>query len=188
VLFEVRQTESGPRVYWSTLDLIRGHRSGIASVLELDVRNANYIQTHGLKEGENTLDFQIEIPDGVRVRSLEVMPDSGLEWSPVGPGRLALTVTPAKLVARVGDVRRVLFDAKLVSGRPLEYVMVTSGAAHGLATPIGSVSRQAPVVRKRFRGRFAFRMLKVGREEVRLKLVSGTTRRTVVVPVRIRRR
>ena len=68
VVFAVHR-DDGFSVEWSTLDLIRGYDPRVTGNPEIEVDNVNYLQTLGLRAGDNTLDFQLEVPGAGYVES-----------------------------------------------------------------------------------------------------------------------
>jgi hypothetical protein len=188
VPFKATTPEGKLTIEWSTLDLIRGYDAHTSYTPEIEVQNVNYLQTRGLRDGENTLDLQLEIPGPAVVSSLEVLPDTGLEWNHEPPGRLALSLKPRALKARVGKIIHVIYSVKRVGGRAPENVKVEAVGDPRRLKPVGAVLRRLPVVRGIVRGRFAFRVRRPGRTRVGVHVASGTTNNTVFVRLRATRK
>jgi hypothetical protein len=183
VLFDVRRPADRLQIDWSTLDLIRGHDPHTTTEPEIEVRNINYLQTRGLRDGLNTIDFQLQMSEGVRVLGVDVFADSGLEWSRVPPGRLRLTVQPRKALVGMGGRIRLSYAVTRLGGRAPENVLVEAAGRVDSLEVVGRASRRIPVVRDTVRGTFVLRALRRGRTSVAVRMSSGTDRPTLVVPV-----
>ena len=186
VPFEVTRSQDQLAINWSTLGLIRGYDPHVSTSPDIEVRDVNYLQIRGLKDGENTLDYVLEIPGSVGVKSLEVLPDSGLEWSHVPPGKLVLNTKHKRRTTR-GSIIRVAATVRRVAGRPPENVKLETRFNNAFLRPLGPTTIRIPSVRTAVRHKFAFRVRKAGRMRVALHLASGTTNADVNVVLNSRR-
>ena len=168
------------------LNLVRGSEVHHTTATTINARDINFIQTLGLRAGDNTIDFALERPDAVEVSSLRVYRDSGLEWSALPPGKLALhTSAPAQV--RPGDSFLVRYRVVRKRGRPLENVLVKAYALNRIAAALRPTTRRIGVLRNTGRGSFRFRARGRGSARVAIHVSTGTDRPTHLIRVPVRR-
>ena len=194
VVFEVKRSESGMTIPWSTLDLVKGYQPHVSTSTEIEVRNVNFLQTEGLRPGENTIGFRVERfrashdPAGLRqptLESFEVLEDSGLEWSHRPPGRVGLVVNRSRRRTSRGRTLFVPYRIPLLFGRPLEDVLVrarVSGESIRLKSPS---ERIIPIVRNVVKGRVAVQATSLGRSRLIISAHSARHRSVATVPVEV---
>jgi hypothetical protein len=183
VIFALKRPADRLTIDWSTLDLIRGYEPHTTTETSLEVNDTNYLQTQGLRAGDNTLDFQLDTP-AAAVESLDILPDSGLEWIAQPPGRLTLLV-PDTQKAVVGRVFRVKYVVRLLFGRPLENVSVVARAGSTGVETVGTSRRRIATLTGAVAGSFAFRPTSPGRASVAIHVSSGTSSPTKIVHVAV---
>jgi hypothetical protein len=184
VLFTLRRSGDRLAVDWSTLNLIRGYEPRSTSESLIEVEDTNYLQTQGLQAGANTLDFQLDAPDGTIVQQLDVLADSGLEWTSEPPGRLALSLLPVQ-PTRVGHTFKVRYRVRLVSGHDLENVTVLGRSLSPSIRTAGASSREIGRLSATLAGSFAFRAKRAGTFKLQFHVKSGTTLPTKTIRVRV---
>ncbi|MFN2469760.1 MAG: hypothetical protein ABR583_02005 [Gaiellaceae bacterium] len=123
-IFKVGRDAEGLSVRTSTLDLIEGRLVRTTRGREVEVRHANYMQDRGVSAGEASFTVQVRTFYGARVESLRIFSDSGLELTPLGPGRMMLDVHAPRGVRR-GTTFAIRFLLRRVGGRSLRQVTLT---------------------------------------------------------------
>jgi hypothetical protein len=110
---------------WNTVGIIHGYRKYVATGPSIEVRDDNYASYRGVRGGEGTLTFKVEQYDGASVESVTVLDDSGVEYTPVGPGRLDARLTPPRRRQHEGKPFAVGYHVWRIDGRPPEQTRVT---------------------------------------------------------------
>jgi hypothetical protein len=174
-------------VGWSTVGWVDGSQSGRTTGRELELRFANYLRTAGVRGGVNALVFQVEgYPDrdvpgsSVGVESLRIYADSGIDFTPDDPAKLALSVGLPRGGARLGEPFEVPFAVENVGYPPARGV----GAAAETTAPAvveglgeNRYTRDQLKRRASLRGRFRFRPLQPGRARLFVTAGSSTSNR-----------
>jgi hypothetical protein len=91
--FTLERSDSGLSVVRDDLGLVRGHEVREGRALVQTVRFENYIPYRGIRPRANTLRFGLSRYEGALVRRLEVLPDSALVLTRVGPPRLRISLS-----------------------------------------------------------------------------------------------
>ncbi len=81
-----------PILRWTSLQLIDGGVEGYTTSGVVEMRFLNYLNVQGVAPGRNRLTFWLEPLDGMRVRSFEIMRDSGILATQSGPPKLSLAL------------------------------------------------------------------------------------------------
>jgi hypothetical protein len=138
----------------NTLDLIHGLRKQVTTESSSDVRDENYAQVSGIRGGENRLTFQLEQYDGATVSSVTVLDDSGIEYTPIGPGRLAARIIPPSRDPVVGKPFAVGYRIFRIGGRPPEATQTTLTTDDGNVRVLPPATKILGTIRSGVRGRF----------------------------------
>jgi hypothetical protein len=156
---------------WTQVGLVNGRRLGKTSGRRLELVDENVMVDAGVRPGSNWLQFQLEQYGRVRVERLVILPDSGIEASPLGPGTVQLRVSgkPGPSL-RVGDTLTVTAQLRNPHPRPVRRVTLSVGfdsAAFRLldGRPVQRIAAvtQRPIVRS-----FRFRALHPGTARIDL--------------------
>lgn len=115
----------GAGMTWSTFSLIDGAVRGVTRSREVELRYMNYMTVHGGTPGRHRLVFWERHSDGMRVESVQIYPDSGIEYSPLGPARLVVSAHGPGRRVQVGETFDLRVRLKNVGERSAKYATIS---------------------------------------------------------------
>lgn len=185
VKFAATQREGALVVNWSTVDLLDGRQERETTDRRIEVANANYLQTAGVQAGVNTLTLRVEQHQGLKIDRLEVFDDSGIEYTPVGPAKLKLTVLLEEQRVRVGETFSIGYALHNEGDRLVEGVVEAVHSQQALATSDDAPQQVTVDAGSTQTGELLFTALLAGQHQVMLRVKSGSNRPGAVVGVRV---
>jgi hypothetical protein len=168
VEYTLRRSPQGLRVRETSVDIVNGQLEKVFRGGTSRVRFRNYLQTAGVRAGENELRLRLEQSEGARVRRVEVSGDSGVFRSELSPYPLRIEPrlaaddvhpdAPFQLVAglsnRTGESLRNVEVRPAFDPRSLELLSPPVRRYAALVEPVEAI--------------FTFRPLRVGRHRIDL--------------------
>jgi hypothetical protein len=150
VELEVRpRPGGGGRVLtWATAGLIDGAQTGAGPVADTgELGYSNYVQGGSVRGGRSRLTFRIERFRGLRLRSVEILADSGILSTALSPPRLRLAVASrAQGDPAVGRPLTIGFRLANQGGCPARDVEVGMIYPHDALAAVGPARRRVGVV------------------------------------------
>ncbi|MGH3033222.1 MAG: hypothetical protein ACRDON_01530 [Gaiellaceae bacterium] len=187
VKLETRRGAAGLETTWSTVGLLEGRVERTTSARTIGVRFRNYLQLAGVRPGRNVLTFQLERYGVVQLRSLRILPDSGIEVSPLSPARVRLELTLPEGEVAAGDRFTVRYRLTNAGDRAAQDVVVLPSFPEGVLRVVGARERRYEALRggDRAAGAFTFEALTAGRFQVALAVRSSANRPAALVEVSV---
>ncbi len=187
IKFEVKRNHNNSLlINWSEIDLL-GVSKYSSSSPKINISFANYIPYKGISPGINTLTFKLE-QQGAKIKKLEILPTSGIEFTSRSPPNLTLNVKIPEDSIREGDSFIINFTLKNVGNYEAKKVKVHPIYPAGAFELVGEKLYYAPFLRDKLEGDFEFKAVKKGEYEIRIitETESGIHRPSVriFVPVK----
>lgn len=186
IKFEVKRDNSTLSVNWSERNLFGVSRYSTSSP-KINISFTNYIPYKGISSGINTLTFKLEQYDGAKVRKLEILPNSGIEFTQLSPPNLTLDVKTPKNPIQTNDSFIINFVLKNVGDYPAKNVKVRPIYPTETLEPIEEKFYYVPDLKDKLEGNFEFKALKRGDYEIMIitETESGIQRPSARIFVRI---
>lgn len=183
IIFTVARTKSGPVVASDALGLVNGRETqrGRGLVREIDFRN--FLVTHGVRPGVNELTLDLTSNAIPMVEQVTVLPDSGIEYTRLGPPSATVRAHVREAKIRAGQRFHVDVTVDHQSGLRVATAVVRIDVPSGIlgGTKVHRVRWNST---QPLRTTFTLRALRAGR--VPLSIVANTSgfpRSAVVVYV-----
>jgi hypothetical protein len=188
VKLETRRGAAGLETTWSTVGLLDGRVERTTSARTIEVRFRNYLQLAGVKPGRNLLTFQLERYGDVKLRSVRILPDSGIEVSPLSPARVRLEVRLPEGEVAAGDRFTVRYRLTNAGDRAAHDVVVLPTFPESALRVVGAPERRHEVLRsgQQTSGALTFEALAAGRFEVALAVRSSANRPAALIDIPVR--
>lgn len=172
-----RAADGRLRTNWSSLDLTDGVRRGEAHLdKDIEISMQNYARVNGIHAGKNTLTFRLETYDELRFQSAEILPDSGVLTTSLGPARLSLRVETRTESLRPGRTFSIPFVVENRGGRAARDVVAILAAPPGIEV-VGRKAVRARLVHDRIRGEFRVKPARPGEYELTVGVTSENANR-----------
>lgn len=187
VKLETRRGAAGLQTTWSTVGLLNGRVERTTSARTIEVRFRNYLQLAGVKPGRNVLMFQLERYGAVKLRSVRILPDSGIEVSPLSPARVRLEVTLHEREIAARDRFAVRYRLTNAGERTARDVVVRPTFSKSALRVVGPRERRHEALRggDRATGTLTFEALTAGRFQVALDVRSSANHPAALIEVRV---
>jgi hypothetical protein len=164
--YTVRRSRRALRLRETSVDIVNGQLEKVSRGRTSQIRFRNYLQTAGVRGGENELRLRLEQSDGTRVRRVEVFGDSGVF-------RSELTPYPLRIEPRLaaGDVHpdapfRLVAGLSNRTGEPLSDVEVRPAFDPRLFELLSPPVRRYAKLVEPVEAVFTLRPLRVGRHRI----------------------
>jgi hypothetical protein len=170
--YDVTGDATNRRVRRRTTSYIDGSMSTTLPEERDDLQFRNYLQYAGVQAGVNQLTFSLEVHGSLDVASVDILGDSGIEYTPVSPAKLTLSVrrTPRLNANRAATLT---VDVGNVGGRPIRSVRVALEAADEDLRVVGAPSRLLGTLRPQARRQMTFRIIPRHRGAILVALEAG---------------
>ncbi len=178
IKFEVDDSQ---RITWSSVDLLNGYIEESTASHEVEVDFSNYLQDSGVRPGENALTFQLEQFQDVKVSSVRVFSDSGIEYTPLSPPKLELEPKFPHERVRPGDVFEIAYQLTNVGGRPAADVAVGVIYPPEGFTLIGETPHSYPSITGSVEGVFTLKAIGEGSHRIVLGAESPSSRQVAEI-------
>lgn len=189
IRFTGRETPDGTyEIERGSTDLVDGTVRTVVRSRIVEVRYQNFLPYAAVREGLNTLRFQVERQGSVQLDALTILPSSGLAVSRAGPARISIAAVGRPRTVRVGKAFTIRVLISNVGERPTRYSRValefardeiratSSQAATGAIPARGSVKK-----------RFVLRALRAGNLVIAVTATSSSNRPAISFVVRATR-
>ncbi|MFQ5380323.1 MAG: hypothetical protein ACE5EF_01690 [Dehalococcoidia bacterium] len=118
--------EPGDEFRWSTYGLVHGPQEGLLSAGgTAHIEFTNYVQTRSVHPGAVPLSFELDGPDQELIRSLTVLPLSGLVLTAEGPPSLRITAKDINRESTPGEDNASVLLLVEVDGKAVSDASVT---------------------------------------------------------------
>jgi len=187
VKLSVPPADSNAPVRWSTSDMLNGFVERTTPGSRVEVITENFLQFAGVRPGVNTLSFTADQLGAARMRSIRILPDSGIAIMGDGPAQLSAEASASRASLRAGDAFRVRVIVANPSRRMARQIRVgvsVAGAAVGPAGPTSRRLRDLPPDGRAV-ATFPLRASEKGTARVVVSVDSASSSPTGVVAVRV---
>jgi len=174
-------------VRWSTSDMLNGFVERTTGGSRVEVITENFLQFAGVRPGVNTLSFAADQLRAARVRSVRILPDSGIAIMGDGPAQLSAAASASRASLRTGDAFRVHVTVANPSRRVARQIRLGVSVAGDAVGPTGPTSRWLRDLPPdgRAAATFSLRARQNGMAHVVVSVDSASSSPTSVVPVRV---
>jgi len=161
---------------WDSVDLLNGYIEEATASHDVEVRFSNYLPFAGVGPGQNVLTFKLEQFRDIRISSIRVLDDSGIEYTPLSPPKLELNPTLPDNRVKLGDVFEIGYELKNVGDRPANDVAVGVIYPREGFTLIGDTPHSFPSITGSVAGAFTMQAIGEGTFEIVLGAESPSSR------------
>jgi hypothetical protein len=127
-----------------------------------ELRYRNYLQYRAVQPGLNHVTFSVE-ERGLELKRVEILPDSGIEYTRQGPARLALAVRLPREPLRKGQRATLTVEVRNLGGRKVSNATVSLEYARDDLRNIGSATKKLGVLAANARRRTSFEVIPLHR-------------------------
>lgn len=184
IKFEI-SSETPSSVKWSSVDLVNGRVETVALRPFVQFSMSNYLQSAGIQPGLNTLAFDLETSGGVEVEELTILSGSGVEYTPMAPPHLELTLELFDGRIGLGDQFSIKYLLANTGGRPVRNVDVDIAYPSASFELLGADVQQHAEIDRSARGEFSLKAKREGVFRVFLDVTSGSNRPFAEVSVTV---
>ena len=137
---------------------------------ELSYRN--YLQYDAVQPGLNHVTFSVE-ERGLELKRVEILPDSGIEYTRQGPARLTLAVRLPREPLREGQRAILTVEVRNLGGRKVSNATVSLEYARDDLRNIGSATKNLGVLLANARRRASFEVIPLHRGSILIGVQVG---------------
>ncbi len=169
-------------IHWNTLDYIRGYQEHMTRSRTIDVRFVNYVQFAGVRPGRNSFAVQYERFGMLGVKSLVVLPDSGIEVTSLSPARLKMHVSNPPTQVRRGSDFAITYTLTNTGRQVARNVAITARTDDNIHS-LKENTRKERYLRGSLSGTMHFTAIASGSAAVLLLVESGSNHPGVRIPI-----
>jgi hypothetical protein len=137
-----------------------------------ELRYRNYLQDGAVQPGLNHVRFSVE-ERGLELKRVEILPDSGIEYSRQGPARLTLAARLPRKPLRKGQRAVLAVEVRNLGGRKVSNATVTLEYARDDLRNIGSATKKLGVLFANARRRASFEVIPLHRGSILIGIQVG---------------
>jgi hypothetical protein len=183
-----RDSKSGIRITESALGLIGGQTTTTTRGARHEGRFSNYLQKLGVKPGDNQLSFTFKKFRGDAEVTIDILPDTALEYSRRRPPELRLTAKVDRSAIRPGEQFTVSYKIRNLGGYEARHIRVIPGSGPGVRR-IGQVQQHKAITSgQAVQGETSFVAGEEGRSFVTLAVEGHVSQPLARIDFAVRRR
>jgi hypothetical protein len=170
--YEAADGRAGRRIVRRAASYIDGSSTTALRSSQDELRFRNVLQYDAVQAGLNQLTFSVRV-SGLEVKRVEILPDSGIEYTRQGPAQLRLTVRPPSKPLKKGQRAPVTVEVRNVGDRPVRGAVVSLEYAKDDLRVLGSARRKLGTLPAKSQRRIAFQMIPLRRGEIDIGVFVG---------------
>jgi hypothetical protein len=174
-LIEYEATGSGDRrsIVRKATSYIDGSSKVVVRSVEDELRYRNYLQYKAVQPGLNQLTFAVEVHGSLEVKRVEILPDSGIQYTRVGPARLTLLVRLPREPLKKGRRATLIVEARNLGDRKARDATVRLEYARDELRNIGPETKKLGDLAAKGRRRASFQVIPLYRGTILIGLQAG---------------
>jgi hypothetical protein len=157
--YEASTVGDGRRIVRKASSYIDGSSKGTLRSNDDELRFRNYLQYKAVQPGLNQLTFAVEVHGSLEVRKVEILPDSGIEYTRLGPARLTLALRLPREPLRKGRRAILTVDVRNAGDRKVSDVRVSLEYARDELRNTGPATKQLGDLVAKARHRTSFQVI-----------------------------
>jgi hypothetical protein len=138
-----------------------------------ELRFRNYLQYKAVQPGLNQLTFAVEVHGSLEVKKAEILPDSGIEYTRLGPARLTLGLHLPRELLRKGQRAILTVDVRNVGDRRVNDVRVSLEYARDDLRNTGPATTRLGDLVAKARSRTSFQVIPLHRGRILIGVQVG---------------
>ena len=170
--YDVAGSATSRQIRRSTASYIDGSTSTTLRGDTDDLQFRNYLQYAGVRPGLNQLKFSVEVHGPLDITSVEILEDSGVEYTRVSPAKLTLSLHASRRLT-VNRAATLTVTVRNVGGRTVTRVGVGLEAANEDLRVVGPSSRLLGSFRPHARRQMTFRIVPRHRGAITIAVQAG---------------
>src|SRR5262249_55960689 len=120
--YEASTAGDGRRIVRKASSYLDGSSEETLRSNDDELRFRNYLQYKAVQPGLNQLTFAVEVHGSLEVKRVEILPDSGIEYTRLGPARLTLALHLPREPLRKGQRAILTVDVRTAGDRTVNDV------------------------------------------------------------------
>ena len=174
-LIEYEASVSGARqsIVRKATSYIDGSSKMVVRLDEDELRFRNYLQYKAVQSGLNQLTFAVEVHGSLEVKKVEILPDSGIEYTRVGPARLTLAVRLPREPLSKGRRSVLTVEVRNMGERKAGDATVSLEYARDDLRNLGSATKKLGDLPAKARRRVSFQVIPLHRGSILIGIQAG---------------
>jgi hypothetical protein len=173
VKYEASHSRGGRKVVRSTVSYIDGPTNRTLHAPEDEFKYRNYLQYQAVRAGLNRLMFSVEVAGALKVKRVQILPDSGIEYTAQGPARLRLAVRLPSKPPRARQKTTLTVEVRNVGDRPVRDALVQLDYSTDEVRTLGSKTKRLGILPSKSLRRTAFQVIPLRRGIIEIGVSAG---------------
>jgi hypothetical protein len=157
--YEASTAGDGRRIVRKASSYIDGSSKETLRSNDDELKFRNYLQYKAVQPGLNQLAFAVEVHGSLEVKRVEILPDSGIEYTRLGPARLTLALHLPGEPLRKGQRAILTVEVRNAGDRKVSDVRVSLEYARDDVRTTGPATRRLGDLLAKARRRTSFRVI-----------------------------
>jgi hypothetical protein len=138
-----------------------------------ELRFRNYLQYKAVQPGLNQLTFAVEVHSSLELKKVQILPDSGIEYTPLGPARLTLALRLPRKPLRKGQRAVLAVDVRNNGDRKVSGATVSLEYARDDLRITGSATKKLGDLAAKARRHVSFQVIPLHRGTILIGVQVG---------------